>query len=110
MSYDWVEVGLVVGRGLGLLVLPLSAAAGGWWWVLVGLLFEICIVDASIFATRRRRRLSVVVLVVYVCAGMPLIGVCWSCFFVSCFEWCRRHSVRSPLFVFVCLWGWRVLF
>ena len=25
MSYDWVEVGLVVGRGLGLLVLPLSA-------------------------------------------------------------------------------------
>ena len=39
------------------LVLPLSSAVvclgvvPGWWWgVLVGLLFEICIVDASIFA------------------------------------------------------------
>ena len=78
----------------------MSAAACGWWWVLVGLLFEICIVDASIFATRPSSVLSVAVLVVYVCAGMPLIGVCWSCFFVSCFEWCRRHSVRSPLFCF----------
>ena len=36
---------------VGLLFLPLLEAAGGWPTVLVGLLFEICIVDASIFAT-----------------------------------------------------------
>ena len=89
---------------VGLLFLPLLEAAGGWLRVLVGLLFEICIVDASIFATRRRRRLSVVVLVVYVCAGMPLIGVCWSCFFVSCFEWCRRQCAFAP-FLFLCVCG-----
>jgi hypothetical protein len=36
---------------LVVLVLPLLVAVLlGWSWVLVGLLFEICIVDASIFA------------------------------------------------------------
>jgi len=37
---------------VGLLFLPLLEAAGGWLRVLVGLLFEICIVDASIFVMR----------------------------------------------------------
>lgn len=39
------------GRGcvVGLLFLPLPGIAVGWSRVLVGLLFEICIVDASIF-------------------------------------------------------------
>ena len=36
---------------VGLLFLPLLEAAAGWLRVLVGLLFEICIVDASIFMT-----------------------------------------------------------
>ena len=48
----WVARGAGGGRGLGLLVLPLPGVAVWWPMVLVGLLFEICIVDASIFATR----------------------------------------------------------
>ena len=36
---------------VGLLFLPLLEAAGGWLRVLVGLLFEICIVDASIYSS-----------------------------------------------------------
>ena len=42
-------LGVRVGCVVGLLFLPLLEAAGGWLRVLVGLLFEICIVDASIF-------------------------------------------------------------
>ena len=76
---------------VGLLFLPLLEAAAGWLRVLVGLLFEIWIVDASIFVVCCRQRGRAVpvlrLLPPFVCCcGVGRVFL-WFCF-VHRLIWC----------------------